>query len=417
MVRISSLLGMALALGLTMTGAAAQAQTKVAAGGSPFAPSILVNDLGITGYEIDQRMKFMTLLHQTGDLQDAAEKSLIEDRLRIWQARQDGVSLSKDAVAQGMAEFAGRANMKTEDFIKELAKEGVDAQTYRDFVTAGMLWREVVRAHFAPRVVVTDADIDRALAIEAERGKGTRVLISEIIIPMVPGHEAEVKAEAEYAATLRGEPAFAAEARKVSASATRDAGGRLDWLPLENLPPALRPSLLALAPGQATAPIQLPNAIAVFMLRGIDEGGAVNAVPQTLGYAALTLGPAGSPEAAALASKAEAKAKDCDDLYTVAKGLPESWLERAEPQSQSALPKDIALALAPLDVGEMGKIQRAGNDVLVMLCTREKVLDEAQGEVAPSRDEIRAQLLNERLSALSDSYMADLVANAVIVRK
>jgi len=409
--RLTPLLGMALALGLTVTDVAAQAATT----NSPFAPVILVNGLGVTGYEIEQRMRFMQLLRQPGDLRKAAEKSLIEDRLRVWAAKQAGIVLDKDAVAKGMTEFAGRANLSSEQFVAELAKNGVDEPTFRDFVTAGLVWRELVKQRFGPRVRISDSDIDRAMLMESERGGGTRVLISEIILPAPPGQEAEAHAEAEKISQLRSEAAFAEAARQMSAASTRDNGGRLDWMPLDNLPPALRPVLLGLAPGQASAPIELNGAVAIFMMRSIDEHGPAGTRAQTLGYATLALGPAGSEQAAQLAQKAAA-AKRCDDLYTVVKGLPVSLVSRPDPAPQGALPKDIALALAGLDIGETTVLTRGAGQELVMLCSREAAVDDAKGETAPNRDAVRARLQNERMGSYSDSYLADLTANAVIVR-
>lgn len=410
-----ALAALLLAFGLGLAGTRVQAQ-EGAPGGNPYAPVILVNDLGITGYEISQRMRFMQLLRETGDLRAAAEKSLIEDRLRIWQARADGIALGAEAVAQGMSEFAGRANMGTEDFLKALAQEGVEAQTFRDFVTAGMLWREVVKAHFAGRVQISQADIDRAMALEASRGAGTRVLISEIVIPAPPGQEGAAMAAARRASAAGGEGAFGAIAREVSASASASKGGRLDWMPIENLPPALRNVILGLRPGQATAPVSMPNAVAVFMLRGLDDGGPVSPADQSLGYATLLLGASGAPETAALAARVAADARRCDDLYSVAKALPPERLERFEAAGQSGIAQDVALTLAQLDIGETALLRRGANDLLVMLCSRERRLDEAAGEVAPEAAQIREQLLNARLGSLADGMLADLTAKAVIVR-
>lgn len=408
--RLTPLLGMALALGLTVTDVAAQAATT-----SPFAPVILVNGLGVTGYEIEQRIRFMQLLRQPGDLRKEAEKSLTEDRIRVWAAKQAGITLEKDAVTQGMSEFAGRANMSTEQFVAELAKAGVDEPTFRDFVTAGLLWRELVKQRFAPRVQISDSDIDRAMLVESSRGGGTRVLISEVILPAPPGQEAEAHAEAVKISQLRSEGAFAEAARQMSAASTRENGGRLDWMPLDNLPPALRPILLSLKPGQASAPIELNGAVAIFMLRGLDEHGPASTRPQTLGYATLALGPAGSEQGAQLLQKA-ASAKRCDDLYTVVKGLPVSLVTRPDPAPQGALPKDIALALAGLDIGETTVLTRGTGQELVMLCSREAAVDTAKGETAPNRDAVRSRLQNERIGSYADNYLADLIANAVIVR-
>ena len=182
-----------LALTVFALGKPAQAQTT---GGNPFAPVIMVNDLGITGYEIDQRMRFLELLRAPGDLREAAEKALIEDRIRVFAAERAGIRATEEQITAGMTEFAGRANLPVEEFIKALGQNGVEPQTFRDFVSAGLVWREVVRSDFAPKVQSSEADIDRAMALESDRGKGTRVLLSEVIIPAPPGNEAAAMAEA-----------------------------------------------------------------------------------------------------------------------------------------------------------------------------------------------------------------------------
>lgn len=386
---------------------------------NPYAPVILVNDLGITGYEIEQRARFMQLLGGNGDLRSAAEEALIEDRLRLWQARADGISLSREALAQGMAEFASRANLSTEEFLKALAQEGVDAQTYRDFVTAGMLWREVVRAHFAGRVQISEADIDRALAVESVQAgpPGMKVLLSEIVVAVRTGKEAEAMATARRASAARSEADFADLAREISSAPSAAKGGRLDWMSPEALPPELRDVILGLRPGQTTAPVQMTNALGVFFLRGLDDGGPLTGANLGLGYATLLLGASGAPETAALATRASETVKRCDDLYTLAKALPAERLERFEPGVQGGPPSDLAAVLAKLDPGEMQTLRRGGNDLLVMLCSRGRRLNEALGETGPSRDAMREQLLNARLGGYADGMLADLMADAVIVRK
>ncbi|WBL31811.1 peptidylprolyl isomerase [Sinirhodobacter sp. HNIBRBA609] len=380
---------------------------------SPFAPVIMVNDLGITAFEIEQRMKFMALLRQSGDLRAEAEKALIEDRLRESAARQAGITLSQEGLEQGMAEFASRGNMNTDQFLQELGKGGVEAQTFRDFVRAGLLWRETIRAKYANRIRITATDIDRAMLVESARGQTTRVLISEIIIPAPPGQEAEAMAAARRASTASGDASFSALARELSATESAPRGGHLDWMEISNMPPALRSVILGLKPGQASAPMEIPNAVAVFMLRSIDEGGKAPASAQTLEYARFVVGPAGIADSARQVAEVEARIDRCDDLYGVAKGLPEDRLIR-ETQPQGAIPQDIAIALASMDINETRALQRGANTELVMLCKREKTV--AEGETAPSREEIGQRLSNERLNAYSESDMADLLAGAVIVR-
>ena len=152
-----------------------------------FAPAIKVNDKVITRYELQQRARMLQLFRQPGDPQEEARKQLIEERLKVDAADAVGIVIPEADIAAGMEEFASRANMTTEQFIKALGGAGVAAQTYRDFIIAGVTWRTLIRAKFGPRVQVGSADIDRALASNA--ADGVRVLLSEIYIPAPPGRE------------------------------------------------------------------------------------------------------------------------------------------------------------------------------------------------------------------------------------
>lgn len=346
--------------------------------GPPFATVITVNGLGISNYEIEQRMRFMRVLGQSGDLRKQAEQSLIEDRLRMWQAKRDGITISNDDVKQGMDEFASRGNLSSDQLVAALSHSGVDEQTFRDFVRAGMIWRYVVRAHFGQQVKISDAQVDRAMAVEAERGRGTRVLLSEIIIPAPPGQEATAQAIARKIAALHGEAAFSDAARQVSASGSRDAGGRLAWLPLDNLPPPLRPMILALKPGQPSAPVDLNGAIGIFMLRGMDGNGAASTLPQTIGYATVALGAAGEKEAARLAKKIATDVRTCDDLYTVTRDNP-ALLTRVAAVSQTQIPQDIAVELSHMDAGQTALLGQGEGQRLLMLCSRTAAQDAADG--------------------------------------
>lgn len=60
--------------------------------GNPFQPLIYVNDGAVTRYELDQRVRFMEALRAPETGAEAAEKALIEDRLRMFAARQLGIT-------------------------------------------------------------------------------------------------------------------------------------------------------------------------------------------------------------------------------------------------------------------------------------------------------------------------------------
>lgn len=413
-----SLLGWVLTAGLTL--GVTTATVPAFAGGS-FAPIITVNGLGITGFEIEQRARFMELLGAKGDVRKMAEEALIDDRLQSWKAQTLGITASRDAITKGMAEFAARANLSTEDFLKALVQAGVEPQTYRDFVASGMTWREVVKATYGGgRVQISDAEIDRALTLEAPQSAEPpqpKVLLSEIVIRVFPGREGETMAKARKASAARTEAEFAAFARELSSAPTRTKGGHLDWMPIGALPPEVRQTVESLTPGRASAPIETPNSVSVFFLRGLDEGAPLTAQTAATGYATLVLGATGTPETAALRARAEADAQRCDDLYSVASALPADRLERVEAARAGQIPGDIARILPRMDIGETQVLARGGNDVLVMLCDRGRVVNAVAGDTGPSRNATRDQLLNSRVGAMADRLLAQLRATAVIVRK
>ena len=63
-------------------------------------------------------------------------------------------------------------------------------------------------------------------------------------------------------AETRSQATFEAAARQYSALPSRNNGGRLNWLPLSNYPPALQGLISGLSVGEVTAPIQIHDAAA-----------------------------------------------------------------------------------------------------------------------------------------------------------
>ncbi|MGB3147655.1 MAG: peptidylprolyl isomerase, partial [Paracoccaceae bacterium] len=238
---------------------------------SKFSPVIKVNEQVITQFELDQRITFLTVLKFPGDIRAEAEKGLIEDRLRMDQAKALGIKIAPQMIDNGMSEFASRANLTSEQFLQAIGEAGIAPETFRDFVEAGVAWREVVRARFAGQISVSAADIARAKDAENGRGKGFQVLLSEIFLPAQAGSVAKnIRLATEIAEGEHG--SFAEAAAKYSAAASRLQGGAIDWLPVSSLPPQVANALGKLGQGQISEPVQLPGYIGVFQLRGMRDG-------------------------------------------------------------------------------------------------------------------------------------------------
>ncbi|MEW9918740.1 peptidylprolyl isomerase [Marimonas sp. MJW-29] len=399
--------GLAAACVIAVTGQMAQAQNL-------FAPVARVDDAVVTEFEVQERQRFLQLLNAPDADRESVIETLIDDRLRNRAVAQAGIELTSEGLQSGLEDFASRANLSVEEFSQALEQSGVSRETFRDFVANSLGWRELVRGLYLNRVQIGQDEINRALADTAASGSGIRVLLSEIIIPAPPQNRARVNALADRISQSRSEAEFSGYARQYSATASRGRGGRMPWTPLENLPPQLRPLILALAPGEVTSPLPIPNAVALFQLRGIEETGTPAKTYAEIEYATYYI-PGGRSEAAlATAARVRDNVDVCDDLYGIAKGQPEEVLERAT-RKPGEIPQDIAIELAKLDAGESSVALTRNNGetlVFLMLCGRK-----AEANAEATREEVVNALRQRKLQGYADVLMTQLRANARIIRQ
>ncbi len=372
-----------------------------------FNPAVIVNDSAVTNYEIEQRFQLLTLFRTPGASRAVAQEQLIEDRLKQQELDRAGLVISEESLQGAMEEFAARANLTLEQFLTVLNQSGVSEDTLRDFVKIGVTWRDYIRTRYGNTVTITDTEIDRVINQSGDGATGIEVLLSEIIIAAPPPRAAQALARAERISQTRSTATFSAEARQVSALPSRTNGGRLGWVPISNYPPQIRDIILSLGTGEVTAPIQIPNGVALFQMRGVREVAQLQSPPAAIEYAAYYMA-GGQPAAALLADQVDT----CDDLYGVAQGQPAEVLER-DILPYEDIPSDVALELARLDPGEVSyNLTRAdgATTVFLMLCSRVAVA----GETA-DRDTIAGQLRSRKLAGFADALLADLESSATII--
>jgi peptidyl-prolyl cis-trans isomerase SurA len=390
---------------LAMTSPQADAQ-------SLFSPAIKVNQDIITWYELGQRQQFLTALGAPGASEDEVRKALIDDRLRRQVMREAGIEARPEDVQAGIDEFAARGQLSSDQFLQLLADQGVGRETVRDFVADQITWREYVGARFLSQARPSEDEINRALG--QTDGGGLQVLLSEIIIPVNQQTVAQAELLAEEISQLEGFDSFSAAATQYSAAATRDNGGRLDWLNLASLPPALQPVIIGLKNGDITQPLSLPNAIALFQMRGLREVATGTTRYSEIDYAIYNMPGGRSAETLAKAAKLKEEIDTCDDLYGIAKDQPPEVLQRIQ-ASPGEIPRDVALELAKLDINEVSTTLTRNNGqtlMFLMLCTRTRDLGEET-----TRADVANALTQQRLEAFANSLLAQLRAEATIVEQ
>jgi len=400
---------------LLLLGAFLVAPTYAAlAQANPFAAAVTVNNRAVTYFEIDQRAAFLDVLRAPGDVRKTARETLVNERLQLNAANQLGVRLNEAEIQAGMTEFAQRANLTPEEFIAAIGQEGVEAETFRDFVIAGLTWRNLVQGRFAARAQVSDDEIDRALALASTKG-GARILLSEIVLPARNPEEADASKNlaAELQETIKSVAAFEAAAKTYSVSGSAANGGRIDWLPLANLPPSIVPVLLTLKPGEVSDNVPVENAISIFVVRGLQELDAPRLATLSIEYSTFVFAGTDTGAAQAVAQRLQDSTDTCNDLYGYAKRNPEANFSR-EVLPVGKIPRDIALELAKMDDNEVSTSLRRNNGtglVYLMMCGRTPELTEG------SRDQMRASLVSRRIETYANNYLEDLRADAIIIEK
>lgn len=393
------LLTFAMAFGLT---APATAQNQ-------FSAAIRVNDRVVTKHDVSQRIFLLRAFGTTGDLQTIAENQLIDDKLRLQAASAAGITATDEEIEAGVNEFAQRGGLSGEQLYVYIRQRGADRESMQDFVRAGLAWRTLVQARFGPRSAVTEAEIDTALSLQSGRD-AQEILFSEIRIQVRPNNEAAAQELADRLSNdIKSEGAFASAARRYSSGPSRGRSGRLDWVPVASIPPQLAGQIMALEPGEVTAPVPLGGSIGLFQLRGVRPArDQSEAGPVSLTYVSVNV---------PLSDKAEREATDlindvdnCLDLRAQSKRfkVEPSFTDHVEEAAN--LPGAVAVELANLDPNEASYYSNsAGGVTVLMLCSRLRELPEG------ARDNIRNALFQQRISGFGASFLQELKGDAEII--
>lgn len=390
-------------------GLAAALATSPALAQNPFSAAAWVNGDIVTHYEVEQRALFLDIVRTPGDLEEQALEALVNERLQSQLADEMGLTATPEEIEEGVVEFAARADLGVEQFLRQVGEEGVAPETVRDFVAAGISWRKVVQTRFGP---VARADANEP-AVETARLYSTslddaELLLAEIVVPITAQNQDTLREEiGRLADDLNGRTDdFSEAARRFSVVPTREEGGLTGWRPFSAIPPVLREYFLTLAPGETSEPISLGPAWAIYQMRGVRERGFRPPATSAIEYATIPVAGGLTPEGLAAAAELRAAVDSCEDLY----GQSPAGLEITTAPLRD-IPTDIAMALSPLDPGEMSfEVTRQSGSVLlvVMMCDREVETPEGGLEA------IQQGLFTAGLESYADTLLAELHADAII---
>ncbi|NJO54611.1 MAG: peptidylprolyl isomerase [Bacteroidales bacterium] len=125
----------------------------------------LVNGDPITALDITHRTRLLMLINQ-GRAPDrkAVLEELVDERLKLREARKFGATPTDSEVESAFANVAGRARLSSSQFAQMLSAQGSNERSFKDRLRADIAWNGLVRARFKVVAQVGDHDVAEVLS-------------------------------------------------------------------------------------------------------------------------------------------------------------------------------------------------------------------------------------------------------------
>lgn len=384
-----------------------------------------VNDDVISSHDLESRMALFLATSNTPDtlenrrrLAPEVLRTLIDDVLKRQEMRRQNITVSQTEIDRTLAQVAAQVGIPPDALPSYLASRGVPMSTLVDQMEVEIGWLKVVTRVAGDRAAVSPEEIDEELT--RARGKsGGELRVGEIFLGVDdPAEQPRVEELARrLVADARKGANFAALARTFSQGPSAAAGGDLGWLPRDELDGQMAAVLANLQAGQVSDPIRAQGGYFILYLADRRSG---DAEPQgktmvTLQQVFLPVSST-SPTEAELGAKARAAqeivagARNCAELETRSKQVPEAMTRKAGQVDVQQLPPEVQRVILPLAPGESTPPVRVAEGFLVLMVCDRTVEDAS----AQQRSAIERRLREQRLSATARRHLRDLRRGALL---
>ncbi|HHW4679697.1 MAG TPA: peptidylprolyl isomerase [Xylella sp.] len=358
-------------------------------------------------------------------LQRQVLERLILIKLQVARAQSSGIRISDDELNQAIASIAQNNGTSVDGLRQKLAKEGMSfpefLQSVRDEITVQHL-----RQGFAQsRIVVSESEVDTALAQQAN--SGAQYHLQHILIALPEGATSEQIATAQKKADGvkklidKGELDFAAAAVRYSDSPNALESGDLGWRSLDEIPEAFAQMVHNMKVSQVAGPLRGPSGFQLLKLVEVRDSAAAGPKQMATEYHARHIlirvaGNQGDAEAKAKIGTLRARILGGADFKAIAQESSEDANNRSQGGDLGWFPSDAfgadfgnhIKALADGKVSEPFRTA-AGWHIVQRLGTRQTdVSSENQ------RAQIRDMIGQRKLEEAYDRFLQELRGEAYV---
>jgi peptidyl-prolyl cis-trans isomerase SurA len=223
------------------------------------AVAVMVNGEPITNYDIEQRSKlnFLTT-HKPADRQQVIDE-LVDEKLKIREAKKFGVDPSSTDIDQAYAGMSGRMRITPDQLTKSLESQGIRPDTLKSRIRADMVWTSLVRGRYKESLQVGEKDVAAAIQVsggdEKQDTESFEYKMQPVVL-LVPHGSAPTAFEAKQkeAEALRGQIQSCAQANAFFKSMANAAIREIVVKTSADIPPVLRELLDKTPIGHLTPP-------------------------------------------------------------------------------------------------------------------------------------------------------------------
>jgi peptidyl-prolyl cis-trans isomerase SurA len=221
--------------------------------------AVMVNGEPITNYDIEQRSKlnFLTT-HKPADRQQVIDE-LVDEKLKIREAKKFGVDPSSTDIDQAYAGMSGRMRITPDQLTKSLESQGIRPDTLKSRIRADMVWTSLVRGRYKESLQVGEKDVAAAIQVsggdEKQDTESFEYKMQPVVL-LVPHGSAPTAFEAKQkeAEALRGQIQSCAQANAFFKSMANAAIREIVVKTSADIPPVLRELLDKTPIGHLTPP-------------------------------------------------------------------------------------------------------------------------------------------------------------------
>lgn len=386
----------------------------------------IVNDLVISSYDLDQRVKLVLLssgIPNTSEnvarIRGQVLRSLVDEYLKAQEADRLNISVSQEEVDEAFRRIAQRSNMTPEQITETLKEGGISRATLEQQIRVDMAWNRAMQQRFAPFVTVGENEINEVMRRLQEEAGEPRYLVSEILISFDnPGHADEISAGAQRLADqIRQGAPFEAVARQFSQSASAANGGDIGWVHASQLPEGVREVVTQMQPDMVSDPIRTLNGFYIVALRAMQTGTGADPMRDQYQLMQVLLPLTQDADAQAVSRRAREvnefrnSISSCDDAEQQIKKYVSGVASPRQQAIAGQLDPRIRQAIAGVPVGKASEPIRSDRGVeMIVVCGHRA----AEGEM-PTREQIDSTLFEQQLSMMSRRHLRDLRRDAVVV--